>query len=235
MRLSILQSLIPLCAALAVALPIPGAAAPQMGHAANKPVPPSLSNLHNRKQAQGTVPTVESDLASEQSRADAIAAEALGALYEQANNAHEHMGEYNHIINLNQVVMEGDPTNVETYSNNAYLLWSTSRNDLAMATLKKGLAANPNNYYMYDEIGNYYRLHFHDFKSATPYFEQALKFKCPFPTYHGLALCYENQGRWDKAVKMWEAACRFPDDKLAPVRLKRALAELDRQKGKKGQ
>jgi tetratricopeptide (TPR) repeat protein len=235
MRLSICQSLLPLCAALVGVLPAAGLAAPQTGNMANKPVPPSLSNPHNRKQAQGTVPTVESDLASEQDRGDAIAVEALGEVYEQANDAHEHKGEYNHIINLNQVVMEGDPTNVETYSNNAFLLWSTSRNDLAVATLKKGLAANSNSYYMYDEIGNYYRLHFRDFKSATPYLEQALKFKCPFTTYHGLALCYENQGQWDKAVKTWETACRFPDDKLAPVRLKRALAELNKQKGKKDQ
>jgi tetratricopeptide (TPR) repeat protein len=221
-----------LCVALAGILPAGGASAQQADSLPKKPAPPSLSNLHNLK-TKDAVPTAISDLTSEQDRADAIAAEALGLIYDQANDEHYHKGEYNHIINLNQIVVEGDPTNLEAYANNAYLLWSTSQNDRAVATLKKGLAANPKGYYMYDELGNYYRLHFRDFKSAVTYFEKATKFDCPFSTWHGLALCYEKLGQWDKAVETWKTACRFPEDKLAPIRLKRAQAELDKQKGKK--
>jgi hypothetical protein len=62
--------------------------------------------------------------------------------------------------------------------------------------------------------------------------EKATQFKdCPSLTWHALAQCYEKGGQWDKAVKAWAAACRYPDDTLAPVRLKRAQAQLDKQRG----
>jgi len=103
-----------------------------------------------------------------------------------------------------------------------------------VATLKKGLVANPNTYYIYDELGQFYWLHFKDYKNAIPYLEKATKFECPLMTWHSLALCYEKSGQWDRAVQAWGTACRNPQDKIAFVHLKRAQAELEKQKGKRG-
>jgi tetratricopeptide (TPR) repeat protein len=217
----------------AVALIAGGAAARQIDRSDKKPAPPALSNIHTRNQVQSKGSQLLQDVATEQDRADAIAAEALGLLYEQANDAHYHKGEYNHIININQVVMEGDPHNMETYSNSAYLLWSTSRKEQGVAMLKKGIAANPDTYYLYDELGQYYWLHFKDYKNALPYLEKAAKFQhAGMNTWHSLANCYEKAGQWSKAVDAWSTACLDPNDKVAIVRLKKAKAELDKQQGK---
>ena len=215
--------------ALALASALAGAQG--QGPASNKPLTHSFSDAHSVKNAQPGGSNVASEVLSEQATADAIAAQSLADLFSSANDAHWHHGEYNHIININQVVMEGDPKNLETYSNNAWLLWSTDRKDQGIVTLKKGITANPDTYYMYDELGNFYRLHLKDYSSALPYFETATKFgDCPSLTWHALAQCYEKGGQWDKAVKAWATACRYPNDALAPVRLKRAQAELDKQK-----
>lgn len=169
-----------------------------------------------------------SDVAAEPQTADAIAADVLTRIYKQGDE-HFHAGEWNHCINLNQIVMEGDPHNVDTYANNAYLLWSSDRDAQAIETLKKGIAANTNSYYMYDELGMYYWLHHKDAVHALPYYEQAVKFKCPSMTYHGLAHCYEILGHWDKAVEAWQSATGDPRDLVAKVQLKRAKAELARR------
>src|SRR5579864_8789186 len=85
----------PVLVGAAVALVAVSAAAQQ---ANKKPAPPALSNIHTRKQVPTKGSQLLQDVATEQDRADAIAAETLGLLFEQANDAHYHKGEYNHII-----------------------------------------------------------------------------------------------------------------------------------------
>lgn len=167
---------------------------------------------------------------TQQNLADAVVADALRDLWTQSDK-HFHEGEYNHIINLHRVVVQGDPKNLEAYEDSAYLLWSMTRSDEALAFLKQGLKANSDNFYLYDEIGLYYGTNLRDYKSAIPYYEQAVKFTCPYKTWHGLALCYEKTNQWEKAVGAWEHAANYADDILAPQRLKRARAMLARQKG----
>ena len=160
--------------------------------------------------------------------ADAILSGIVDDLLEQIDG-HYHQGEYNHVVNLSRIVVQAEPQRVEVYGNAAWLLWSTDRNADAIAFLKQGLNANPKTYYMYDELGAHYFSRLHDPKMAIPYYEKAVTFKCPFATLHALANCYEKTGQWAKSVAMWERATRFKDDKLAPVRLKRARAELARR------
>lgn len=166
---------------------------------------------------------------SAEETADAILADSLDQIFEKAD-AHWHKGEYNHSINLNLIVVQGNPRDVEAYSNAAHLLWSTDRGEQAVDLLQKGIQANPNTYYMYDEMGNHYWLHLKDPTTALPYYEKAVTFKCPWATWHSLALCYEKTSQWDKAVSAWENAARFPDDKVAPGRLERARQQRDKHK-----
>ena len=166
--------------------------------------------------------------AGQKAAADAILSGVMDDLSEQMDG-HFHQGEYNHVVNLSRVIVQAEPQRVEAYGNAAWLLWSTDRNAEAIAFLKQGLDANPKTYYMYDELGTHYFTRLHDPKSAIPYYEKATAFKCPFVTLHALANCYEKTDQWAKSVAMWERATHFKDDKLAPVRLKRAQAELARR------
>ena len=149
-------------------------------------------------------------------------------LWEQTD-AHFHQGEYNHVVNLSRIMVQAEPQRVEAYANSAWLLWSTDRNAEAIAFLKQGLNANPNSYYMYDELGAHYFSRLHDPKTAIPYYEKAASFRCPYATLHALANCYEKTDQWVKSVATWERAAKFREDRLAPVRLKRAQAELARR------
>jgi tetratricopeptide (TPR) repeat protein len=171
-----------------------------------KKAPPSFSNKegtkHGAKQGTTTRPVAQQDVA------DAVLGDALNQLFEQADE-HFHEGEYNHIINLYAIIVQGDPHNLEAWANGAYLLWSTERGQEAIAYLKAGITANPNTYYMYDELGTHYLINLRDPKSALPYCEQAVKFPAPFTTWHNLAFCYEKTGQWNKAVTAWEKAASF--------------------------
>ena len=167
---------------------------------------------------------------SEQQMADYILGDTMSSL-DEIRDMHFHQGEYNHIINLSYIIVQGMPYNMPTYADAAYLMWSTDRNDEGIAFLKQGLKANPNDFYMYDELGQHY-LMLHDPVKALPYYQQAVKYKCPYATWHGLAHCYEQTNQWDKAVQAWQKATNsYPDDHLAPVRLKRAQAELAKHQG----
>ena len=191
---------------------------------AEKPAPPSVSNPKAAKPGKITLYP-----ASAQETADAILADSLGLIYDQADE-HFHQGEYNHIYSLCRIVVQGDPHNVEAFGNSAYLLWSSDRSDEAVAFLKQGIKANPNTYYMYDELGAYYWLHFKDAVSAIPYYEQAIKYDCPFfSTWNSLARCYEKVNAWDKAVEAWRKATQYPKNVTAERRLAQAIAERDKR------
>ena len=217
-----------LCLAI-LAVAIPSQASPGSKHN-SAPQAPTLHQNSRRATRRAAAPHRQTTAFSQPDLAEAVLSDALEQLWDQ-RDVHFHKGEYNHIINLGYVIAQGDPRRVDTYGDNAYLLWSTDRNDAAIAFLKQGLKANPDNYYMYDELGTHYLIHLHDAKTATPYFEQAVKFRCPYTTWHSLAHCYEKTNQWEKAVGAWEKATSYPNDPLARQRLDRARAELAKQKG----
>src|SRR5579871_6542159 len=105
----------------------------------------------------------------QQDVSDAVLGDTLNLLAMDKVDEHHHKGEFNHIINLYAIVVQGDPHNCDAYSNSAWLLWSSDRNDQAIAVLKKGITANPDRYDMYDELGTHYWIHLHDAQSALPY------------------------------------------------------------------
>ncbi len=195
---------------------------------AKKPAPASVSHLATQAKQKGKTKVILYP-ASAQETADAIIAASLGDLFDQTDE-HFHHGEYNHIVALNRIVAQGDPHNVESFANSAWLLWSSDRNDEAIAMLKQGIKANPNTYYMYDELGSHYLIRLHDPVSAAPLYEKAVTFLCPYTTWHNLAHCYEKTKQWDKVVTAWEGAAKYPNDGLAMQRLMRARAERDKHK-----
>jgi len=189
-----------------------------------KPVPPSPSNPVGKKTPAKLY------AASSEETADSILADSLSQTFHQGDE-HFHEGEWNHTLNLYKIVEQGDPHNLDAYSNSAFMLWSMTRNDEAVDALKAGIKANPNTYYMYDELGTHYLLHMKDPIAALPYFEQAVRYPGPrFFTWQNLGRCYEKANEWDKAVEAWRKATLFPDAPRAEANLKRVIAERDKRK-----
>lgn len=160
----------------------------------------------------------------QQQIADAILTEVVEQLSDQADT-HFDMGEYNHCVNLCRIVVQGNPRRVDAYGDASYLLWSTGQNDAAITFLKQGLAANPQGYYMYDELGAFYYYRLKDYSNAITYYEQAIKYPdCQSFTWSGLAHSYEKANNWDKAVHAWEQATNFVTDRNNNDTMKRNLA-----------
>jgi tetratricopeptide (TPR) repeat protein len=168
----------------------------------------------------------------QQQIADAILTDAVDQLIEQSD-VHFDKGEYNHSVNLLRVVVQGNPRRVDAFADAAFLLWSTGQNDPAIAFLKQGLAANPDDYYMYDELGSFYFMRLKDYPNAVTYYEQAIKFKCPFFTWSGLAHCYEKLNQWDKAVKTWEQSTNYVTDGTTNATMKHNLARAKAELAKR--
>lgn len=169
-------------------------------------------------------------IADQQDLAESVLADVVHRVAEQRDE-HFHKGEYNHNVNLARVQVQAVPGDLDAYADAAYLLWSMTRSDDAVAFLKQGLAANPNSYYMYDEIGQHYLYRVKDPVSALPYYEKAVKFRCPALTWHGLAHCYERTNQWIRAVDAWQSAAQYPGDRVAEVNLRRARAHAAARKG----
>jgi tetratricopeptide (TPR) repeat protein len=145
-------------------------------------------------------------------KADAILNAVMDRLAEAAD-AHWHKGEYNHIVNLSRMRLAADPANVELYSDAGWLLWSMKRDNEAVALYQQGLKANPDTYFMYDELGMYYMEHKKQYPEAVKYYEKAVACKdCPPPTLHMLAHAYEKNGQLDKALDVWKRAIALPDN-----------------------
>lgn len=202
--------------------------AAQSALAQTPPAPrPSLSNPKKAKAAQSKA-TVKLAQATQEELVDAVLGDSLEGIYEKADD-HFHHGEYNHCINLNRIIVQGDPQNLDCYANAAYLLWSTDRTEEATTFLKQGEDANPNSYYMHDEVGRHILNHSKNPKEALHYLLLAVKYDCPFYTWNSLATCYEKLGQWDKAVEAWTAASKYLKNGAAKHRLEAAKKHLAAQ------
>ena len=185
---------------------------------------PSLSNPKKAKAAQSKTPA-KLEQASQEDLAEAVLGDSLEGIFERVDE-HFHHGEYNHCINLNRIIVQGDPKNLDSYSNGAYLLWSSERNEEAISFLKQGAEANPDSYFMHDELGRHLLTQSKRPKEALPYLLKATKFECPFYTWNSLANCYEKLGQWDKAVETWTIASKYLKNEAAKHRLEAAKKHL---------
>lgn len=160
---------------------------------------------------------------------DVALQDVVNQLWEQADG-HGHEGEYNHFINISRILMLSNPHFFEPFDTSAHLLWSTDRIDEGLVFLKRGLEANQDNYYFYDEIGTHYLLRLKDYKSAIPYYEKAITKKPPYMTYNMLATCYERTGQIDKAIAILEKGAIFPENKIGQRRLRGLMDKRKSQK-----
>ena len=152
---------------------------------------------------------------TDEARVDLILDEIVNRLV-VAYDAHWHKGEYNHNINIAKMIVTARPDSVELYANSGWLLWSMNRDNEAVALYEKGIKANPNTYYMYDELAQYYFVRKKDYVTAAKYYEKAVKFTDVKPqSWNALARCYEKSGQLEKALAAWEKAVTFKDNPAA--------------------
>lgn len=162
--------------------------------------------------------------------ADAVTESVIDRLW-NLTDRHYHEGEYNHIVHLCKVVYAGDPGHMEAYSNAGYLLWSMGRDAEAVAVYEEGIAANPNSFFMYDELGLYYANRKKDYQRALTYYEKAAEFKdAPIPTLHMLAHCYARTNQPEKELAIWRRAAKIPGNAVAKRNVERLERALDGQK-----
>ncbi|HLJ55129.1 MAG TPA: tetratricopeptide repeat protein [Chthonomonadaceae bacterium] len=205
--------------------------APVVAGAQDGPAKPPKSSYSTRPKPASRTPEAARH-ASDEELVDAIVGDSINQLWVQSDR-HFHLGEHNHCINLSKIIVQGDPHNMEAYASGAWLLWSHKRNPEAEALLQDGIDANPDTYYMYDEMGQYWLFDRRNPKAAIPFFEKAVKYDCPFMSWNSLANCYEKTGQWEKAVAAWEKATLYPKDLVALRRLKQARTALEKQQGGK--
>ncbi|HSV72628.1 MAG TPA: tetratricopeptide repeat protein [Chthonomonadales bacterium] len=159
--------------------------------------------------------------------ADAVTEDVIGRLWLMTDR-HYHAGEYNHIVHLCKVVYAGDPGHKEAFSNAGFLLWSMGRSAAAEAVYRQGLAANPNSFFMYDELGTFFAKRKKDFRRALPYYERAAEFAdAPMPTLHMLAHCYAQTNQPEKELATWRRAAKIPSNAVA----RRHVERLERLLG----
>ena len=139
----------------------------------------------------------------------------LGAMFDNMHvitDMHYHKGEYNHIVNISRMAVAANPDDLDMYADAGWLLWSMNRDAEAVALYEQGIKANPNSYYMLDELGQYYSIRKKDWPHAVQYLEQAAqKPDSTEITLHMLAHAYEKNKQLDKALATWARVLKHND------------------------
>ncbi|MEP6755499.1 MAG: hypothetical protein ABJA67_08370 [Chthonomonadales bacterium] len=184
---------------------------------------------HEHKAPKALKPAKGGAQLTSQERADWM----LNAVTDQfivIGDAHWHKGEYAHMVNLLKSVVTARPTDLDSYANAGWLLWSMDRDDEAIALYDQGLKANPNTSYMYDELGNYYYQRKKNYIKALSYYEGAAQKKdVATLTLHMLAHTYEKLNQLDTALKVWERCASIPGDAAAKTNLARVKIKISQR------
>ena len=147
------------------------------------------------------------------------------------SDSHWHEGEYCHLVALLKTVVAARPTDVESFSNAGWLLWSMDRDLEAIALYEQGLQSNLTSAFMFDELGHYYFQRKKDYSKALKYYKSASEKKdVNMLTLHMLAHTYEKLNQFDGAMKVWERCASNPTDGAAKTNLARLKVKMN-QKG----
>lgn len=140
-----------------------------------------------------------------------------------------HAGDYPQIIRGLETCVWLDPTWSDGYANAAYLYWSLGRNTEAVATYRRNVAANPDDWTAYFELGFYYFNAQKRYADAVPLFARARELGAPPVQARMHAHALEHAGRPRAALGVWqEIAAEVPGDLVVQgniERLKKSLGD----------
>lgn len=138
-----------------------------------------------------------------------------------------HDGQHYKTMAILFVLIEYDPSDVETYSNLGWMLDSYGETARAFQVYERGLRANPNRYDLYYDIGFWYYQK-GDYARARTYLEKAVQFaNIPVFVWKTLAHTYEKLGEYEKCLQAWEKARQVdPTDGAVPLNMERVRKKL---------
>jgi Flp pilus assembly protein TadD len=153
----------------------------------------------------------------------------LDKLREESDAAY-HKGDYAGAVNKFKAIVALDPTDYDAFGTGAWLLWSLGRGDEATAFMRRGLAADPKNWEMWEEAGNHFMLR-KILPDAQRCFERAVQL-APKKVEtrilrHRWALAAEKNGDLTTARRVWQSVVRaYPTDAVAIRKLKQVEAKM---------
>lgn len=137
-----------------------------------------------------------------------------------------HEGGWEDCLRLNKEIIALDPQFVEAYTSAAWLLWSSDRDEEAIAMYQRGLEANPDSHELYFDFGFYYRNR-KKLDKAVALFRKAVEKGAPQTQQHMLPNTLAEAGRKKEALTEWrELLKRFPQDRVAKIKIEQLEKEL---------
>jgi predicted Zn-dependent protease len=151
-----------------------------------------------------------------------------------------HAGDYPRAIGLHRAIVALDPTETESYSVGAWLLWSLGKPEEAVQFLKQGLSANPKDPEIWDAAGQHYDLQkrFADSEDAYQHAVELSGKDADQMLRRRYAHAAQHNGDWNKSTEIWRAlVAENPNDpvnrnNLARVEKEAAAAALKEQPAK---
>lgn len=182
---------------------------------------PAVATAVAAKSAPGKAPAKSASSKSAQSKTNKatpkkktpaqLREEKLVSLWKQSDKAF-HAGDYPRAVSFHRQIVAIDPTDVESYSNAAWLLWSMGKGNDALAFLQKGIKANPKNADMWEAVGNHYGSFLKRHREAQTAYKRAVEFS---PTgantqmlRRRLAHAAEGAGDLQTSLATWRALVR---------------------------
>jgi tetratricopeptide (TPR) repeat protein len=143
-----------------------------------------------------------------------------------------HDGRLDVIAGLCRFIVEIDPSFLEAYNIGAWLLDSDDRFGEAEALHRKAIAANPDRYEPFFEIGMFYDQK-KDYVNAEKYFREATARSAPTFVWRMMAHMREKTGDHHGALDAWETVKKMdPADAMADSGIAREKAAIEESKGK---
>jgi tetratricopeptide (TPR) repeat protein len=134
-----------------------------------------VRSAQSKAASSGAAQSKSGKAAPKKKTAAQLREEKLDSLWKQSDKAF-HDGNYPRAISFHRQIVAIDPTDVEAYSNAAWLLWSMGKGNDALAFLQKGIKANPKNADMWEAVGNHHGSFLKRHREAQVAYTRALEF-----------------------------------------------------------
>ena len=140
-------------------------------------------------------------------RVDQILSNTAGILW-QISDTYFQRGDYEQLIRLGHLVEVMTPQFEQSYGDLSWLEWSGGNNADAIDELARGVRCNPDDYYLWDDMGDCYLLWMKQPALALPYYIRAASFysTAAWVVYPSLAHAAEGVGDYTLAAIAWRTA-----------------------------
>jgi len=189
---------------------------------------PILAWVPAEAQATKPSPAVAAAPSAEKAQIDGIMSNIVDDLWKQ-NDEYWHHGDYPRIVDLDRIIVQGDPSFLECYATGGWLMESLGRRKDAEAFYQLGVKNNPDASYGYYNLGMFYYNTLKDYPAAIAVFRRdAVTKDASANDYKMLAHSYERAGNLASALKTWQTVKkRWPKAPAVDANLTRVQAKID--------